>query len=74
MTNMGILDSARLLFGNLRPYDAFLCGSIKYKPCFQLAVSSCDGELTLSATLYGNADDRDRIVCFLAEIDADLPS
>ena len=42
-------------FGDLRPYDAFLCGSIKYKPYFQLAMSSYDGQLTLSVNLYGSA-------------------
>jgi NRPS condensation-like uncharacterized protein len=73
MTNVGILDAAQISFGDLRPHDAFLCGSIKYKPYFQLAVSSYDGELTLSVNLYGSGGDRDRIVSFLDEIDADLP-
>jgi NRPS condensation-like uncharacterized protein len=74
MTNAGILDSARFSFGNLRPYDAFLCGSIKYKPYFQLAMSSFDGELTLSVNLCGSASDRDQILSFLEAIDAELPS
>jgi NRPS condensation-like uncharacterized protein len=46
MTNVGILDAAQLTFGDLRPCDVFLCGSIKKKPYFQLAISSYDGELT----------------------------
>jgi NRPS condensation-like uncharacterized protein len=73
MTNVGILDAAQISFGDLRPHDAYLCGSIKYKPYFQLAVSSYDGELTLSSNLYGSGDDRDRAVSFFDEIDADLP-
>jgi NRPS condensation-like uncharacterized protein len=73
MTNVGILDPARISFGDLRPYDAFLCGSIKYKPYFQLAMSSYDGELTLSVNQYGDAGDRERIVSFLGEIEAELP-
>ena len=63
-----------MAFGNLRPNDAFLCGSIKYKPYFQLAMSSYDGQLTLSANLYGSAVDRDRIRSFLDEIEAELPN
>jgi NRPS condensation-like uncharacterized protein len=74
MTNVGILDPGRMAFGNLHPYDAFLCGSIKYKPYFQLAMSLYDGQLTLSANLYGSADDRDRIRSFLNEIEAELPN
>jgi NRPS condensation-like uncharacterized protein len=72
MTNVGILDSARMSFGNILPKVAFMCGSIKYKPHFQLAMSSYDGELTLSANLSGCTADRDRILSFFSEIDADL--
>jgi NRPS condensation-like uncharacterized protein len=73
MTNVGILDSARISFGGLRPRDAFLCGSIKYKPYFQLAMSSYKGEITFSVNLWGSASDRDRILSFFDGIDAELP-
>ena len=53
MTNIGILDPARIAFGDRRPSDAYLCGSIKYKPYFQLAMSSYDGEITFSVNQYG---------------------
>ena len=72
MTNVGILDSAGISFGDLRPCDAFLCGSIKYKPHFQLAISSYEGELTLSANLYGSTSDRDRIFAFFDEIEEEF--
>lgn len=74
MTNIGVLDSALMSFGGLTPKDAFLCGSIKYKPYFQLAISSYDGELTLSANLLGSTKDRNCILSFLADIDAELSS
>jgi NRPS condensation-like uncharacterized protein len=73
MTNIGVLDSKRIAFGDRRPRDAFICGSIKHKPYFQLAVSSYDDELTFSVNQYGNAADRERIVSFLDDIDAELP-
>jgi NRPS condensation-like uncharacterized protein len=72
MTNLGILDEARLSFGGLRPSDAFVCGSIKYRPYFQVAMSSYAGEVTLSVNLYGGAGDRERIVAFLDGIAAEL--
>ena len=73
MTNIGILDAARLAFGDRRPSDAYVCGSIKYKPYFQIAVSSYQGELTLSSNLYGTAGDREAAAAVLGEIDAELP-
>jgi NRPS condensation-like uncharacterized protein len=74
MTNVGILDPDQVSFGDLRPHDAFLCGSIKYKPYFQLAMSSYEGELTLSVNLRGSANDRDRILSFFDEMEAELRS
>jgi NRPS condensation-like uncharacterized protein len=50
-----------------------LCGSIKYKPYFQLAMSSYEDELTFSVNLSGGAGDRARIRSFLDDIDAELP-
>jgi NRPS condensation-like uncharacterized protein len=73
MTNVGILDSELLSFGGLRPRDAFLCGSIKYKPHFQIAMSSYDGELTLNSNLYGSISDRECVLSFFDEIEAELP-
>ena len=46
MTNIGVLDEARLSLADLRPSDGYMCGSIKYKPYFQLAMSTYRGELT----------------------------
>ena len=74
MTNVGILDSTRISFSDLRPRDAYLCGAIKYKPHFQLAMSSYEGELTLSVNLYGSASDRDRILSFFDDIEEELPN
>jgi NRPS condensation-like uncharacterized protein len=73
MTNIGILDADRLAFGGQRPVDAFMSGSIKYKPYFQLAMSSYDGAITLSVNQYGTDADRTNIAAFLAEIEAALP-
>jgi NRPS condensation-like uncharacterized protein len=72
MTNVGILDSTRISFGDLHPHDAFLCGSIKYKPHFQLAMSSYEDEITLSSNLYGSASDRDNIFAFFDEMEEEF--
>jgi NRPS condensation-like uncharacterized protein len=74
MTNMGALDSDRMSFGDQRPWDALLCGSIKYKPYFQLSVSSYEEQLTLGINLLGNSIDQDRILTLFDELEAELPS
>ena len=72
MTNIGVLDEARLSLADLRPSDGFMCGSIKYKPYFQLAMSTYRGELTLSSNLYGDPEDRVRVDAFLEEVETQL--
>lgn len=73
MTNMGALDSHRMSFGDQHPCDAVFTGSIKYQPYFQLSVSSYDGELTLGVNLLGSNSDRDGILSFFDEMEAELP-
>ncbi len=72
MTNVGELDSGRLRFAGSPVLSAYLCGSIKRKPHFQLALSGFDGTITLSSNLYGNAEDRERIGDFLREVEEEL--
>ena len=55
------------------PTDAYLCGSIKYRPYFQLAASTYDGEITLTVNQYGDERDRARIVAFLRDVAEALP-
>jgi Uncharacterized protein containing a NRPS condensation (elongation) domain len=72
MTNIGELDSRRFRFGDVEAESAYVCGSIKHKPHFQLALSSFAGAITLSTNLYGDAEDRRRVDAFLAEVANEL--
>lgn len=72
MTNVGELDSGRLALAGTTVDSAYLCGSIKYKPHFQLALSGFDGMITLSSNLYGCAEDRERVDAFLSEVEEEL--
>lgn len=64
-TNIGVLDRSRLVFGKVETTGAYMTGSIKYAPYFQLAVSTYDNQPTLSVNLYGTAADRALISRFL---------
>jgi len=74
MTNIGVVDEARLSFAGVRPSDVFMCGSIKYKPYFQLALSIYRDEITLSSNLYGGDEDRRRVEALLKDVEAELPA
>lgn len=74
MTNIGEIDPRRLSFAGPSVRSAFVCGSTKYKPYFQLALSGFDGTITLSSSLYGGPGDHDRIESFLREVEEELPT
>lgn len=73
-TNIGILDKSRLLFGKTEMAGAYMTGSIKYAPYFQLAVSTFDNMPTLSINLYGTQSDREKISDFLDGVVGELKS
>ena len=74
MTNIGIIDPKKLVFEGSPISNAYICGSIKYRPHFQMAVSSFNNKMTLSVNLYGSQEDRDTIREFFSLIDDELIS
>jgi len=72
MTNIGELDQRRLAFDGAEVESAYMCGSIKHKPHFQLALSGFDGTITLSSNLYGTEADKASIDAFLGEVEEEL--
>ena len=73
MSNIGIIDDKRLSFDHIAITSAYITGSIKYNPLFQLALSTFRDEATLSVAFYGTRADEERIKCFLQAIDNELP-
>ncbi|MCI1960235.1 MAG: hypothetical protein LKJ25_11515 [Clostridia bacterium] len=73
MTNTGILDSKKLVFDGSPVIDAFMCGSIKYRPHFQIALSSFKNKMTFSSNLYGSKNDYNKISNFFHLLDQELP-
>jgi NRPS condensation-like uncharacterized protein len=72
MTNLGEMDSKKLAFEGTRVESAYMCGSIKHKPYFQLALSGFAGTLTLSSNLYGSEKDMKTIEALLREVEGEL--
>ena len=72
MTNIGIIDPERLVFGKTEVEQAFVTGSIKYPPYFQLALTSFKDVITFAIAEYGTKEDRERIEQFLRVLDGEL--
>jgi NRPS condensation-like uncharacterized protein len=72
MTNIGVLDSEKLIFEDSPVSNAYISGSIKYRPHFQLAVSSYRDKMTFSINLYGDLKDRSKLSEFLSRMDGEL--
>jgi NRPS condensation-like uncharacterized protein len=54
--------------------DAYMTGSIKYIPNFQVSLTTYDDEATFCINLYGTEKDRKTIVDFLNELMQELQS
>ncbi len=72
LTNIGILDKNKLIFGKCVIKDAYMTGSIKYVPNFQVSVTTFDDEATLCVNLYGTEGDRQKVKTFLDDFAAEL--
>jgi NRPS condensation-like uncharacterized protein len=71
-TNIGVLDKDKLVFETAEIKSAYMTGSIKYVPYFQLALSTFDNEAAFSINLYGTQSDRNQIAAFLDQFILEL--
>jgi len=67
-TNLGVVDKARLGFGDIGIKEVFLTGAIKHTPYFQIALSTYNNVCTISCNLFGTPRDQMLIGSFLDEI------
>ncbi|HWT27047.1 MAG TPA: WS/DGAT domain-containing protein, partial [Mobilitalea sp.] len=72
MTNIGVLDSDLLKFEGSGIENAYVFGSIKYRPHFQLAMSSYKDTMTLCVNLYGSREDKQNFKTFLDLMEKEL--
>lgn len=72
MSNIGIIDHNRLSFDGMHITGAFVTGSIKYKPFFQLALSTFEDQITFSVGFHGTQADKEKIEAFLKRLDKEL--
>lgn len=73
-TNLGRLNSEKLIFSEVTVKDGYLTGAVKFVPYFQIAASTFGDEMTLSCNLYGTLQDQKQVSDFLAQIHCELIS
>jgi len=73
MSNIGIIDKKRLVFGKMKVTNAFISGSIKYKPLIQLSLSTFDERITFSFGFHGTLADKEKLTKLLEEFEKELP-
>jgi NRPS condensation-like uncharacterized protein len=61
LTNIGMIDKNSLVFDQLCVTDAFMTGSIKYPPYFQMGLSTFNNTITFSLNLSDCESDRELI-------------
>lgn len=64
MSNIGVLDPSLLSLNGLNLVDGFMTGAVKYKPYMQLALTSLNGELTMTIAIRGNEEDKKAVARF----------
>ncbi|MBQ8178664.1 MAG: hypothetical protein IJ033_05715 [Clostridia bacterium] len=64
MSNIGVLDPVALSLNGLNLVDGFMTGAVKYKPYMQLALTSLNGELTMTIAIRGNDEDKKAVERF----------
>jgi NRPS condensation-like uncharacterized protein len=72
MSNIGVIDSEKILFKGVSIKDISMFGSIKYPPYFQLSLSSYDHVINLCVSLYGTSREKENIERFFQLMDDEL--
>ncbi len=58
MSNIGIMDPVALKMGDANLVDGYMTGGVKYKPYMQLALTTCNGSVTMTIAIKGNDEDK----------------
>ncbi|OPJ58306.1 WS/DGAT domain-containing protein [Clostridium oryzae] len=72
MTNIGLIDKNRLVFDGLHIRNSYVSASIKYKPYFQIGITTFDDEVTFCVNLHCTEKDKYKIKEFLKNMEKEL--
>lgn len=69
VSNVGVIVPELFVLGENGPFDAFVAGAAKNKPCAVMTALSINNTLSVSMCLRGNDDDRRVLEEFFSEIE-----
>jgi NRPS condensation-like uncharacterized protein len=73
LTNMGMMDSEKLVFGDVGVRDAYLAGAVNYPPGFQMGFSSFEESLTCSICFCDTEENTRVVERFFDWFEKELP-
>lgn len=73
-TNLGMMDSKSLTFGDIVPEEAYFLTAVKKAPSFQLSISTYEGTLYLSSCFCGSEEDKIYLSKLLNAVKTELQS
>ncbi len=74
VSNVGIIEPSLFPLGHSGPFDAFVAGAAKNKPCAVMTALSIGGALSASMCLRGNEEDREVLEKFFTEFENNIKS
>lgn len=74
VSNVGIIEPHLFPLGVSGPFDAFVAGAAKNKPCAVMTALTIGGALSASICLRGNEEDRQILESFFTEFENNLKS
>ncbi len=74
VSNVGVIKPEDFILGKAGPFDAFVAGAAKNKPCAVMTALSINGSLSVSMCLRGNEKDRQVLESFFTEYEKNIRS
>lgn len=74
VSNVGVIEPSEFILGCKGPFDAFVAGAAKNKPCAVMTALSINGTLSASMCLRGNDNDREVLERFFTEFESRIKS
>ncbi len=74
VSNVGLINPSQFPLGENGPFDAFVAGAAKNKPCAVMTALSIGGNLSASMCLRGNEKDREILEKFFTEFERNIKS
>lgn len=72
VSNIGIVEGGKMVFGEAKVEDTYITGSVKYPPYMQLALSTFNNIITFSVAVYGTKKDKEMFEEMYRRLDAEI--